>query len=110
MSLLHSGDFGMVEPEMRSGHPMSRFSLYWSSSTASYLGDGVRFAALPLLAASLSSTPTGVALVSVAVGLPWLLFGLLVGVIAVRAGRLQMMALAQLVRAAIAGAVVVAVA
>src|SRR6266581_5320426 len=78
MSLLHSGDFGMVEPEMRSGHPMSRFSLYWSSSTASYLGDGVRFAALPLLAASLSSTPTGVALVSVAVGLPWLLFGLLV--------------------------------
>ncbi len=89
---------------------MSRFSLYWSSSTASYLGDGVRFAALPLLAASLSSTPTGVAIVSVAVGLPWLLFGLLVGVIVDRVRRLWLMTLAQLVRAAVVGAVVVAVA
>jgi hypothetical protein len=89
---------------------VSRFALYWSSAAASYLGDGVRFAALPLLAASLSSSPGDVALVSVAVGLPWLLFGLVAGVIVDRVQRARLMALMQLVRAAVGGAVVLAVA
>jgi hypothetical protein len=89
---------------------VSRFALYWSSATASYLGDGVRFAALPLLAASLSSSPTDVALVSVAVGLPWLLFGLPVGVIVDRVQRARLMALVQAARAAVGGALVVTVA
>lgn len=89
---------------------MSRFALYWSSATASFLGDGVRFAALPLLAASLSSSPGDVALVSVAVGLPWLLFGLVVGVIVDRVQRARLMALVQAARAAVGGALVVTVA
>jgi MFS family permease len=89
---------------------VSRFGLYWSSATASYLGDGVRFAALPLLAASLSPSPADVALVSVAVGLPWLLFGLVAGVIVDRAQRARLMALVQAARAAVGGALVVAVA
>jgi MFS family permease len=89
---------------------MSRFALYWSSATTSYLGDGVRFAALPLLAASLSSSPADVALVSVAVGLPWLLFGLVVGVIVDRVQRARLMALVQAARAAVGGALVVTVA
>jgi hypothetical protein len=46
---------------------------------ASYLGDGVRVAALPLLAATLTTSPGEVALVSVAGGLPWLMFGLVAG-------------------------------
>jgi MFS family permease len=89
---------------------LSRFVLYWSSATASYLGDGVRFAALPLLAASLSTSPAEVAFVSVAAGLPWLLFGLVAGVIVDRVQRARLMALAQLARAVVGGAVVVAVA
>jgi MFS family permease len=89
---------------------VSRFGLYWSSATVSYLGDGVRFAALPLLAASLSSSPADVALVSVAVGLPWLLFGLVAGVLVDRVQRARLMALLQLARAAVGGAIVVAVA
>lgn len=89
---------------------MSRFGLYWSSATASYLGDGVRFAALPLLAASLSSSPADVAWVSGAVGLPWLLFGLVAGVIVDRVQRARLMALVQLARAVVGGAVVAAVA
>ena len=89
---------------------MSRFGLYWSSATASYLGDGVRFAALPLLAASLSSSPGDVALVSVAVGLPWLLFGLVAGVIVDRVQRARLMATVQAARAAVGGALVVTVA
>jgi MFS family permease len=89
---------------------VSRFGLYWSSATASYLGDGVRFAALPLLAASLSSSPGDVALVSVAVGLPWLLFGLVAGVVVDRVQRARLMALVQAARAAVGGALVVTVA
>ena len=89
---------------------MSRFGLYWSSATASYLGDGVRFAALPLLASSLSSSPADVAWVSGAVGLPWLLFGLVAGVIVDRVQRARLMALVQLARAVVGGAVVAAVA
>jgi MFS family permease len=89
---------------------VSRFGLYWSSATASYLGDGVRFAALPLLAASLSSSPGDVALVSVAVGLPWLLFGLVAGVIVDRVQRARLMALVQAARAAVGGALMVTVA
>jgi MFS family permease len=89
---------------------VNRFALYWSSATASFLGDGVRFAALPLLAASLSSSPGDVALVSVAVGLPWLLFGLVVGVIVDRVQRARLMALVQAARAAVGGALVVTVA
>jgi MFS family permease len=89
---------------------VSRFGLYWSSATASYLGDGVRFAALPLLAASLSSSPGDVALVSVAVGLPWLLFGLVAGVVVDRVQRARLMALVQSARAAVGGALVVTVA
>lgn len=51
-----------------------RFALFWTSATTSYLGDGIRFAALPLLAASLTTSPGEVAAVAVAGGLPWLLF------------------------------------
>jgi MFS family permease len=77
---------------------VDRFWLYWFSASVSYLGDGVRFAALPLLAAALSPQPADVAAVAVAVGLPWLVFGLFAGVLVDRLPRLPLMCIMQLAR------------
>lgn len=71
---------------------------YWLSATSSYLGDGVRVTAIPLLAASLSSSPGRVAAVSAAATLPWLLFGLPAGVLADRLPRARLMAWLQVGR------------
>jgi MFS family permease len=78
-----------------------RFWVYWTAAATSYVGDGVRFAALPLLAASLSSSPAAVAAVATAAGLPWLLFGLVAGVAVDRWRRLRLMAVMQLARAVV---------
>jgi MFS family permease len=91
-----------VLPERR-----SPFLLYWTSATCSYLGDGVRVTALPLLAASLSSSPSQVAAVSAAASLPWLVFGLPAGVLVDRVARAPLMTLLQTVRG-VAGALAVA--
>lgn len=48
----------------------------WTAATVSHLGDGVTRAALPLLAASITRSPTAVAAVTLAESLPWLLFAL----------------------------------
>ena len=53
----------------------------WSATTLSSFGGGVSAAALPLLAAASTSEPALVAGVSVAVELPWLLFGLVAGAV-----------------------------
>jgi MFS family permease len=91
-----------VLPERR-----SPFLLYWTSATCSYLGDGVRVTALPLLAASLSSSPSQVAAVSAAASLPWLVFGLPAGVLVDRVARAPLMTLLQTVRGVV-GALAVA--
>lgn len=65
--------------------PLGRpFWTLFSSATVSGLGDGLRYTALPLLAASLTRDPLQVALVSVASYLPVALFGLLSGAVAGR--------------------------
>ncbi len=86
---------------------MGLFGLYWSSATISFLGDGVRLVAVPLLAASLSSSVAEVALVAAAMGLPWLMFGLFAGVLVDRSERARLMVLLQAVRGAIGVALVV---
>jgi hypothetical protein len=48
----------------------------WTATTISNLGDGVRFAALPLLAVTLTRDPVLVAGTIFASQLPWLLFAL----------------------------------
>jgi MFS family permease len=83
------------------------FHRYWASVFVSYLGDGIRLTAFPLLAVSLTTDPTRVAAVSAAATLPWLLFGLHAGVLVDRLPRLRLMVVLQLIRAA-AGAVAVA--
>lgn len=85
------------------------FLRYWVSASCSYLGDGVRITALPLLAASLSSSPSQVAAVSAAAGLPWLVFGLPAGVLVDRVPRAPLMAALQAVRGVAAGLAVAGV-
>ena len=65
----------------------------WSAATVSNLGDGVTLAALPLLAASLTRSPTSIAAISLAGTLPWLLFALISGALADRLDRKRTMVL-----------------
>jgi MFS family permease len=85
------GDLGSLGP---------RFWRVWIAATASNIGDRIVLAALPLLAAELTRQPLGVAGTTIAVRLPWLVFGLFAGVIADRIDRLRLMILTDLVRAA----------
>ncbi len=69
----------------------SRFWKVWTAATASNIGDGIVLAAVPLLAAELTREPLGVAATTIAVRLPWLVFGLFAGVIVDRSDRLRLM-------------------
>lgn len=86
------------------------FWLYWSSTTMSYLGDGARFVAIPLLAAMLTSSPARVGLVSVMAGLPWPLFGLLAGVLVDRVDKNGLLSAMQATRALLGFTIAFAVA
>lgn len=81
----------------------------WTASTASNLGDGVVLAALPLLAASLSQDPVAVSGVTIAAFMPWLLFGLLAGVVVDRVNRRLIMWTADVGRAVVVGLLAAAV-
>ncbi len=82
--------------------PLGRqFWTVWSAATASNLGDGVVLAALPLLAAELTREPIGIAGTTIAVRLPWLVFGLFAGVVVDRTDRLRLMVATDLGRAAV---------
>ncbi|MFK0169929.1 MFS transporter [Streptomyces sp. NPDC090306] len=70
---------GECAPGWRGG-----FGRLWSAAVLSSLGDALRGAALPLLAASLTDRPFLVAAVTACGYLPWLLFGLLGGAVADR--------------------------
>lgn len=86
------------------------FARLWTAGAISNLGDGVALAALPLLAARLSDSPTTVALVAAAGALPWLLFSLVGGAIADRTDRRRTMALVDTFRFVVMGLLAVAVA
>ena len=73
-----------------------------ASSWAGNLGDGISLAAGPLLVASETRSPLLVALAAVLQRLPWVLFGLLAGVVADRSDRRRIMVAAHLCRAALA--------
>ncbi|HEY3505280.1 MAG TPA: MFS transporter, partial [Actinocatenispora sp.] len=85
------------------------FGLLWGASTISALGDGVHWIALPLLAASVTTDPRLVSLVSVAEQLPWVLFGLLAGALADRVDRRRVLWRIDLVRAGIVAVLVATV-
>lgn len=81
----------------------------WCAATVSNLGDGVTLAALPLLAASLTRSPTSIALVSLAGTLPWLLFALLSGALADRLDRKRTMVMVDAFRMLVLGGLAVVV-
>lgn len=67
------------------------FRRLWTASAVSNLADGVYGVTLPLLAVQLTDSPAQVAGVSVATGLPWLLFTLQAGALADRSDRRRLM-------------------
>lgn len=88
----------------------SRFNQVWASVTVSSLGDGMRFVALPLLAARLTADPRLITAVALAEQLPWLLFGLLSGVLADRIDRRRILWVDDALRAVLVGALALAAA
>jgi MFS family permease len=72
--------------------PLGRdYRRLWTAAGISTLGDGVRMAALPLLAASITRDPGAVAAVTLAGSLPWLLFSLVSGAVVDRVDRRRVM-------------------
>ncbi|WP_053203016.1 MFS transporter [Jiangella muralis] len=65
-------------------HLGDRFWRFWAAATLANLGDGIRLAAFPLLAASLTDDAFAVAAVGAAAALPWLVTGLAAGSLADR--------------------------
>ncbi|MCE6999253.1 MFS transporter [Saccharothrix sp. S26] len=79
------------------------FALLWSASTVSMLGDGMRVAALPLLAAAVSDSAAAVSATTVAGSLPWLLFSLVGGALVDRVQRARLLWLTGLCQTAVVG-------
>ncbi|MFL6240981.1 MAG: MFS transporter [Actinomycetes bacterium] len=75
----------------------------WVASSISVLGDGVRFIAMPLVAASVTHNPIAVSLVSVAGFAPWLLFSLIAGALVDRWDRRRVMWMSDLFRTVVMG-------
>ena len=77
------------------------FARYWLSGFLADFGDGVRLAAFPLLAAGFTHSPTAVAAVTAVQGLPWLVLGAGLGVLADRTDRRRLMVIVDVARSAI---------
>jgi MFS family permease len=83
---------------------------WWSASALSSIGAGMYDAALPLLAAALTSEPALVAGVAVALELPWLVFGLFAGAIVDRVDTRRLVAAVNVVSCLLVGGLATAVA
>jgi MFS family permease len=89
----------MKRTKVRSRPLGRRFWIVWTAATGSNIGDGIVLAAVPLLAAELTRHPMSIAATTIAVRLPWLVFGLFAGVIVDRTDRLRLMISTDLGRA-----------
>lgn len=67
------------------------YNRLWAAATVSALGDGVRTAAIPLLAAAVTRDPVAISVVTAAGFLPWPVLGLLGGAAADRFDRRRAM-------------------
>ncbi|WP_063021843.1 MFS transporter [Nocardia niwae] len=85
------------------------FTAILASAAISSTGDGIRLAALPLLAITITNDPVAVSGVAIANRLPWLVVALLSGAIADRYRRRTIMVIADAARAAIGLALVAAI-
>ncbi|MEV4713915.1 MFS transporter [Micromonospora sp. NPDC049374] len=96
---------------MRDRHRLGRpFWTFWSAAALANLGDGIRVAAFPLLAAALTDDPLAVAAVAAAQFLPWLVSGLLAGALADRRGARTLLAAADTGRVVVLAALATTVA
>jgi MFS family permease len=82
----------------------------WCASTISNLGDGVFLVALPLLASRLTRSELSISFILVAASLPWLLLSLPIGALIDRIDHRVLMVRADVFRAAVVGALTIAVA
>jgi MFS family permease len=87
----------------------SEFRALWTASAVSNLGDGLRIAALPLLAATITRDPARIAAVTAAIWSPWLLLGLHAGALVDRVDRATLIRNVQLGRLIVAAALGVTV-
>ncbi|WBB53907.1 MFS transporter [Verrucosispora sp. WMMD573] len=91
----------------RLGRP---FWTFWSAAALANLGDGIRMAAFPLLAAALTDDPLAVGAVAAAQFLPWLVSGLLAGALADRRATRTLLAAADTGRVVVLAALATTVA
>jgi MFS family permease len=96
----------MRRPQEPLGKP---YWVLWTAGAISFLGDGITFGALPLLAASMSRDPRIVSLTEAVTGIGWLLLGLVSGVMVDRWRRTTTMWIVDAIRAVVAGAFAAAV-
>jgi MFS family permease len=91
--------------------PLSRsFKLLWAATALSNIGDGVRYAALPLLATTVTNDPRAIAGIIFAERVPWLLLILPGGAWADRLDRRNLRMRLDAARAVVMAALVVVVA
>jgi predicted MFS family arabinose efflux permease len=101
---------GTVQPPAAGAARPGGFGVLWTAAVISRFGDGLRTAALPLTAASLTRSPLLVSLVTACGFAPWLLFGLVGGAVADRVDQRRAMRTVDAVRALLMGAFATAVA
>ncbi|GIJ34421.1 MFS transporter [Micromonospora sediminimaris] len=91
----------------RLGRP---FWAFWSAAALANLGDGIRVAAFPLLAAALTDDPLAVGAVAAAQFLPWLVSGMFAGALADRRATRTLLAAADTGRVVVLAALATTVA
>lgn len=85
------------------------FSALLTATFVTNIGDGIRLAALPLLATTLTSSPLLIGGITAAQFLPWTTFALFGGIIVDRSDRRRLILTTQAWRAAVMGGLAVAV-
>lgn len=88
---------------------MRNFGALLTAAGVSALGDGMRLAAFPLLAVTLTASPVAVTGIAIANRLPWLLVALFSGALADRYDRRTLMILVDVARGAVVAALAIAV-
>lgn len=76
----------------------ARFHRIWTASAVSALGDGIYFAAVPLLALTMTRSPVLLGAMEACALLPWLCFGMVGGALVDRWDRRRTMVIADLCR------------
>lgn len=85
------------------------FGRYWTATFLADFSDGIRVAAFPLPAVSLTRAPLAVVTVTAIQPLPWLLLGPGIGVLADRVDLRRLMVVVDVARVLVTGALALAV-